>query len=788
MVAKPAFRILRLRFVTLLAGLILLAAASMDAQGINKEHNYQNYKKIAIFSDTETMAVQAHSFTEFLKGFLEALENAGYNLNREILLKTYLFAPADHILRDQFGLEIKGKIFDLVICVGKQHAAFLADQGIPLKKIIEIDESSLQLSNNYRRRWHQVTTSLSSANAFESIHHFLPHLNRVLVVTTSDSLFAEQVLTELELKRSAQQIREIIPVAIDKNIRVKDLCDQAESGRSFIYVAGDMPPDERVVELITDANELCIPIVTHSGTLIESEALLSIGIDLTQLGREVGEAACEIIQGIKIKRCMAFLPESVRICVNSQTLRKLNEKTANRTSPESDSNVFPGILNIQPVNWSVQISEGSQRFAGKHLAVEDRYVKFENETWQVRGSEIPLKELIGELNDVLHLSGQTGRIMVSGEEDCTVSITTSSKSLKNILDMVMYRVGGLCNQNTMDEYLCKMPETGNNSELTTWIYRPKGAQLNDLRERVVNWDKDVLIETDDQANILIFSGPFKSLLSIRDYLTGVDIIPPEVMIELLVVEFIHGKSFSWGIDLSNGQKNGVSNLTFSPGEINPVKLTFNILDSLNISFNANIRALSESNEARIITNPHLATKNGQAATISSKEQRYMTLESYDYESNRTSHMLQELNAGVELNITPRIMAGNLIDLKLEGKLSVFEIPSNETNAEHVVNATNISSSISVKDGATLVIGGIIKTEVNKAKHKVPVLGSIPLIGLLFTKTFNEKNIIETAIYITPHIYPVNDYKSITSWGQIERIMHEIKQDIYKSIRVMERIN
>jgi type II secretory pathway component GspD/PulD (secretin) len=132
------------------------------------------------------------------------------------------------------------------------------------------------------------------------------------------------------------------------------------------------------------------------------------------------------------------------------------------------------------------------------------------------------------------------------------------------------------------------------------------------------------------------------------------------------------------------------------------------------------------------------------------------------------------------------MADNFINLRLEGILSVFTQPSTEMNTEHIVNATQIESSVSVKDGATLIVGGLIKSESSKATRKVPVLGSIPLLGVPFKRTYNLKNIIETVIYITPHLYPVDDYESITSWTEVERILNNIKSDIDRSIRILNR--
>lgn len=743
--------------------------------------------RLALFSNLETISDHSLSIDTFLKGFLESLGKAGFDLNHNVEFETFITTGPGNTNHAQSIKQIRSGKFDFILCMGNSQAEFLVDEGFPQRKIIVIDEVVTDIKSHDEGGLIRVSTGLNLTRKFALLHAMFPHIDRVIYILDEGSKNSALRLRELEDHKMSLHIKDVIPVYFNEQTNASRCLDTISPEKSLIFLSGDLKAGESAVSLTAKATELGIPVIAHSAGLVSSGALLSVTSDLIQTGREAGELAVESVLRVKSMARRHIQPHSEHLTLNIQCLEKLFAGKSNNFARQLKVN--NGFSNAPRSETEIieQITTTAHEVFGKNIALLGKYVSLGNNEWKIDATGVSISKVAKELNSVLRLSGKQGRLVLNGDTSLLLTLRAREKNLKDLIDKAMIGCGGICNLNNQDEYLCYLPQSSPQpEEQLTWIYRPHGADPGTIRQKTEKLNFGVSTDQADESNTLIFRGPLSSLVRLRDHLLTFDIIPPEVLIELLVVEFIHGDSFSWGIDIGSGQKNSISKAVFSPGSLNPVNLTFNVLDSLSLNFNANIKALSENSEARIVTNPHLATKNGKPASISSKEQRFIQLESYDYVSTRTAHMLQQLDAGVELKITPWIMAGNNIDLHLEGNLSVFELPSTETNAEHVVNATRIESSVSVKDGATLIIGGLIKSENSRSRYKVPGLGSIPILGTLFSRIHNRKIIIETVIYVTPHIYPLDTYDTISSWTEVEHLLQNLRTDINKSIRIMNR--
>lgn len=225
-----------------------------------------------------------------------------------------------------------------------------------------------------------------------------------------------------------------------------------------------------------------------------------------------------------------------------------------------------------------------------------------------------------------------------------------------------------------------------------------------------------------------------------------------VTIEFLVVEYIHGNSFEWGIDITSGTVGRLSDIAYAPGAVdNTLSFSYDFLNQLDPSFKLNLKALIGNNYASIVSNPHISVKDKQPAIIQSKETKYILLQVASINGLTTE--LQELDAGITLNATPTIINDSIVHLDVDGEVSEF-IPFSESG-EYSIESNHINTQINVKAGQTLIIGGLIKREEMLVEGKVPILGSIPLLGLLFKRKNTVNRETELVIYITPHIHAPN---------------------------------
>jgi len=115
--------------------------------------------------------------------------------------------------------------------------------------------------------------------------------------------------------------------------------------------------------------------------------------------------------------------------------------------------------------------------------------------------------------------------------------------------------------------------------------------------------------------------------------------------------------------------------------------------------------------------------------------------------NVVQESIQFLDTGAQLRLTPRITGNGYVLMRIHPELSEgvvqFGIPSKST--------AQVTSEVLIKDGDTLLIGGLIRERVEKSRKGVPFLKDLPLLGLLFGSTASKTSRSELIVLITPHI-------------------------------------
>ncbi|MEL7118334.1 MAG: hypothetical protein AAFO07_02805, partial [Bacteroidota bacterium] len=140
--------------------------------------------------------------------------------------------------------------------------------------------------------------------------------------------------------------------------------------------------------------------------------------------------------------------------------------------------------------------------------------------------------------------------------------------------------------------------------------------------------------------------------------------------------------------------------------------------------------------------------------------------------------LQYIEAGIDIRITPIPSHDSLIHLTINGQISEFLPFSNA--GEFLVEDNRIQTEVDVKDGHSLILGGLIMEQTNTFEGGVPLLKDIPLLGLLFKSKRQIKNYVERVMYITPYLHPISElseYEKIRGLTPIEsKIEQVIEQD------------
>jgi len=264
------------------------------------------------------------------------------------------------------------------------------------------------------------------------------------------------------------------------------------------------------------------------------------------------------------------------------------------------------------------------------------------------------------------------------------------------------------------------------------------------------------IKVDIDANILTITASPEILQRIKQDLAKIDVPPRQVMIEALITELSNEARKSLGLDLGwFGSKGG-----------RKLDVIFPVADLLDTSFRVvyerpdakvegwvgefkgTVQALFEDGKINIRANPRVATIEGRAATIMiGKEQYYViaTGTGVGYYGQ-----LERVPVGVSLTIVPYVSDRGEITVEIQPEVSDVVGATSEGGLP-VVSKRSVSTKIRVKDGETIVIGGLLQKNESMIKRKIPLLGDIPILGYLFSKTDKRIEEVETVVFITPRI-------------------------------------
>jgi general secretion pathway protein D len=175
------------------------------------------------------------------------------------------------------------------------------------------------------------------------------------------------------------------------------------------------------------------------------------------------------------------------------------------------------------------------------------------------------------------------------------------------------------------------------------------------------------------------------------------------------------------------------------------------------SFVALINALSSDADTNIVGTPVLVTMDNEEAEIKvGQEVPFVTGQYTNTGATGGStsvnpfQTIEREQVGLTLKITPQINEGDAVLLKIEQELSA--LAANVRGASDLVTTNRtITTSVIVEDKGTLVLGGLIQEDVTETEQRVPLLGSIPLIGQLFRMDSTNKKKTNLMVFIKPTI-------------------------------------
>jgi len=274
------------------------------------------------------------------------------------------------------------------------------------------------------------------------------------------------------------------------------------------------------------------------------------------------------------------------------------------------------------------------------------------------------------------------------------------------------------------------------------------------------------IDFDERTNALIVTDIQSRVDKIEEVVTSLDATTPQVLIEAKIVETNLNDTENLGIDwttkvttsgasrpISYPFKYGVTDSRFA-GTVDAPSADDVAYGTLNFTeFQAVLELLKTRTDTNILSNPKIVTLDNQPATISVGTEHPIP----DFGANSETGALQTTgityqNIGINFQVTPHINKAGFVTLELSPEVSEVSGTRSFQGIDVPLIATErVTTQVMVKDGDTLVIAGLITDKVTDIKKKLPILGDIPILGLIFQKTEKSQVKSDLIIFMTPHI-------------------------------------
>jgi len=232
-----------------------------------------------------------------------------------------------------------------------------------------------------------------------------------------------------------------------------------------------------------------------------------------------------------------------------------------------------------------------------------------------------------------------------------------------------------------------------------------------------------------RANVVVLKGAANLIDEAKKIIFSIDHPVPQILIESKVLEI--SESDSMRLNLSFGTQAGVIELS----------------SDLQVTLNA----LISSGKAKVVATPKIATLDDHEAVINIGS-RIPYAVPVSNGSEATQWAIEYIDAGVKLKVTPRLGKENYITTFIQPEVSsISEWRTTSAGEFPVISTRNAQATLRVKDGETIVVGGLLSETDRENVSKLPILGYLPVIGSFFQNRTIEKAKTEIVFLITPYI-------------------------------------
>ena len=303
-------------------------------------------------------------------------------------------------------------------------------------------------------------------------------------------------------------------------------------------------------------------------------------------------------------------------------------------------------------------------------------------------------------------------------------------------------------------------------------------------------EREVAVVGETNSNTLLLSASPRYFTQVLQLITELDKSQPQVMIQVLLAEVSLTSGSDLGLDWS--QRGTLGGTPYSLGGDLGMATALKSLGGYSAAltggdFSFLLRALNDDGKLEVLSRPQIVTADNKPATINIGQRVPLITDSRVTVQGDTINSFRYEDIGVNLTVTPKISPDGFVKLELgttNSSISSGTVEINKSATVPIINQRRANTTVSVQNGQTIIIGGLIGTQEDKRVKKLPWLGDIPYLGAAFRSTKITKEKRELLIFLTPTIMagsqavvPLTDPTEATR-EQIERsrLNEELKRN------------
>ena len=336
------------------------------------------------------------------------------------------------------------------------------------------------------------------------------------------------------------------------------------------------------------------------------------------------------------------------------------------------------------------------------------------ETVQMSFKDVPLSEL---LTSIFRGSAFTFRL------DSSSLLVSEEGSAKALADLRVYPLKHVSPEKAM-------------AQLSKFM---KGLELNVSEYR--------------EQNALVLGASARTLDRAVDFLKKIDVPAMQVTLACVIVEFRKGRGFAIGVRSGATRNVGERDIQARGffdflGKDLSKSGAFGKIGILPDRFELELSSMEENNEAKVLARPRVTTLNGNKAELNVTNTVYYLVSQVSSDGFPITDY-RSFNDGISLELTPTMTQSGLITLSVSPEIKTAGRSTGDGPRD--ISSRNMKTTVVLRDGETLCLGGLIRKNKTEVRSAVPFFGSIPVLGKLFSYTSEEEEESELAIFITPTV-------------------------------------